>query len=439
MRDFSIDNSVDKIYSSKTREYFEEVIKSYYNDSYRSVIVMLYSIAIADLIYKLQDLKEIYNDTKAEGILNEINTLQSNNPNSPDWESKLIELVKERTNLLEPADYLNLNTLQKHRHLCAHPVLTQNYELYKPNKETARAHIRNCLEGILTKPPILSRAVFDDFVNDLAAIKGIIFNDNDLKKHIKSKYLDKLNWNAEQQVFKSLWKITFKIDNPICDENRDINLKALLLFIDRNYRDYISLLSSEVDYYSDFNEKYLLHVINLLNNYPEIYSTLNESAQILIKNKINLDLDLATYAWFLTGDVRKHIKKTIKRRSKIFSDENKYENIWITTQSILQLYETALQSGFSNDANMFLIEMFGYSLNYDNADTRYESLIKPYLETFSKEELKALVKNINDNSQIYDRRNAYSSNWHIKQFVDKAYDNDFDYDKYMNFKRSLRQ
>jgi len=400
---------------------------------------MLYSIAIADLIYKLQDLKEIYNDTKAEGILNEINTLQSNNPNSPDWESKLIELVKERTNLLEPADYLNLNTLQKHRHLCAHPVLTQNYELYKPNKETARAHIRNCLEGILTKPPILSRAVFDDFVNDLAAIKGIIFNDNDLKKHIKSKYLDKLNWNAEQQVFKSLWKITFKIDNPICDENRDINLKALLLFIDRNYRDYISLLSSEVDYYSDFNEKYLLHVINLLNNYPEIYSTLNESAQILIKNKINLDLDLATYAWFLTGDVRKHIKKTIKRRSKIFSDENKYENIWITTQSILQLYETALQSGFSNDANMFLIEMFGYSLNYDNADTRYESLIKPYLETFSKEELKALVKNINDNSQIYDRRNAYSSNWHIKQFVDKAYDNDFDYDKYMNFKRSLRQ
>jgi hypothetical protein len=103
------------------------------------------------------------------------------------------------------------------------------------------------------------------------------------------------------------------------------------------------------------------------------------------------------------------------------------------------LYETALQSGFSNDANMFLIEMFGYSLNYDNADTRYESLIKPYLETFSKEELKALVKNINDNSQIYDRRNAYSSNWHIKQFVDKAYDNDFDYDKYMNFKRSLRQ
>jgi len=438
MRDFSIDNSVDKIFSAKTREYFEEVIKSYYNDSYRSVVVMLYSIAIADLIYKLQDLKEIYSDAKATGILNEINTLQTNNPNSPDWESKLIELVKERTNLLEPADYLNLITLQKHRHLCAHPVLTQNYDLYKPNKETARAHIRNCLEGILTKPPILSRAVFDDFINDLATIKGIIFNDNDLKNHITSKYLNRLNFNAEKQIFKSLWKITFKVDNPICDENRLINHKALRVFIERNYTGYLDLIKSEIDYYSDFNEKYLLNVIGLLNSYPEFYIALNESAKILIKSKIERDLDLATYAWFLTGDIRRHITETLNTRSKIYATENKYDNILITTQSILELYGTAIQSGYTNEANLFLIKMYGYSLNYDNADTRYENLIKPFLDTFSKEELKVLIENINDNSQIYDRRNSYSTNLHIKEFVDKAYDYSFDYDKYSNFKRSIR-
>ncbi|MCX6239769.1 MAG: hypothetical protein NTY07_19860 [Bacteroidia bacterium] len=439
MRDFSIDNSVDKIFSAKTRDYFEEVIKSYYNDSYRSVVVMLYSIAIADLIYKLQDLKEIYNDEKATNILTEINTLQSNNPTSPDWESKLIELIKERTNLLEPADYLNLVALQKHRHLCAHPVMTQNYDLYKPNKETARAHIRNCLEGILTKPPILSRAVFDDFLNDLAAIKGVIFNDIDLKRHITSKYLDRLNFNAEKQIFKSLWKMTFKVDNATCEENRTINLKAIKVFIERNYREYLDLMKSEIDYYSAFNEKFLLSIIGLLNNYPDIYQSLNESAKVLIKSKIERDLDLATYAWFLTGDIRKHITKTLRRRSKIFSEGNKYDNISITTQSILELYETAVQSGFNNDANMFLIEMFGYSMNYDNADTRYDSLIKPYLDSFSKDELKALVKNVNENSQIYDRRNAYSTNWQIKLAVDKASDNDFDYDKYSNFKSSIRQ
>ena len=154
MRDFSVDLQTERIYSAKTREYFEEVIKSYYSESYRSAVVMLYSIVIADLLYKIEDLKELYGDINAIAILDEITSLQKRNPNSPDWESKLIELIKEKTNLLEPADFLHLVTLQKHRHLCAHPVLTEGYELYRPNRETARAHIRNMLDGVLVKPPL---------------------------------------------------------------------------------------------------------------------------------------------------------------------------------------------------------------------------------------------------------------------------------------------
>ena len=43
----------DDIYFSKTREYFKEVLSSYANGNYRSAIVMLYSIAICDILYKL--------------------------------------------------------------------------------------------------------------------------------------------------------------------------------------------------------------------------------------------------------------------------------------------------------------------------------------------------------------------------------------------------
>jgi hypothetical protein len=182
MRDFSVDLQTEKIYSAKTKEYFEEVIKSYYSESYRSAIVMLYSIVIADLVYKIEELKELYEDKNAIEILDEITDLQNRNPNSPDWESKLIELVKEKTNLLEPADFLHLTTLQKHRHLCAHPVLTQNFELYRPNRETTRAHIRNMLEGVLVKPPLLSRKIFEDLLLNLTSVKTIIYNDTQLEK-----------------------------------------------------------------------------------------------------------------------------------------------------------------------------------------------------------------------------------------------------------------
>lgn len=53
----------DGIYFSKTKEYFKEVVSSYINGNYRSATVMLYSVAICDILFKLQELKDMYNDS----------------------------------------------------------------------------------------------------------------------------------------------------------------------------------------------------------------------------------------------------------------------------------------------------------------------------------------------------------------------------------------
>ena len=44
---------IEKIYSIKSREYFKEVVSSYAIGNFRSAIVMLYSVCMCDLIYKL--------------------------------------------------------------------------------------------------------------------------------------------------------------------------------------------------------------------------------------------------------------------------------------------------------------------------------------------------------------------------------------------------
>lgn len=48
----------DGIYFSKMKEYFKEVVSSYINGNYRSATVMLYSVAICDILFKLQELKD---------------------------------------------------------------------------------------------------------------------------------------------------------------------------------------------------------------------------------------------------------------------------------------------------------------------------------------------------------------------------------------------
>lgn len=428
MRDFSVDIQTEKIYSAKTREYFDEVIKSYYSESYRSAVVMLYSIVVADLVYKIEELKELYGDSNAVDIMDEITDLQKRNPNSPDWESKLIELVKEKTNLLEPADFLHLTTLQKHRHLCAHPVLTQNFELYRPNRETTRAHIRNMLEGVLVKPPLLSRKIFEDLLLNLTSVKTIIYNDVQLEKHLNAKYLDKINEKTLKHIFRSLWKITFKTKNVQCDDNREINLRALSIILKNNYRKLFELISNEKDYYSDIAVDNLSVFISLLNQFPEIFDKLNESAKILTENTIKSDADLDTFAIFLTKDIEKHIEKVLA-----ISWDSEYENTYITTQSIIEVFNYAINDSRRDLAYDFIIKMFGRSGQYAIADSRHDNLIQPYLKDFNKKELRMVVKEINSNSQIYDRRKARQTNYVIEQRINEVFDT-FDFTKYDNFK-----
>jgi hypothetical protein len=428
MRDYSLDTLIEKIHSTKTKEYFEEVIKSYYGESYRSAVVMLYSIAIADLLFKIEELKDIYNDVAANEIINEITELQTRNPTSPDWESKLVELVKEKTNLLEPSDHLHVVTLQKHRHLCAHPIITQNFELYSPNRETTLAHIRNILEGILIKPAFLSRKVFDSILQDLTAIKTIIFDDAQLEKHLNTKFLDRINIKVLKQIFRSIWKIVFKLNNSICEENRDINLRALKIIFKKDYTAQLESIADEPDYFSDIKIDFLPQLIELMNQFPAVYGKLNDSAKILIKNTVSKDADLDTYAVFLSDDISTHIEKVLQ-----ISWNSPYERNYITTESISAVFEYALKEGHRDLAYHFLIRMFEKSNQYNVADSRFDNLIRPNLKNFTKDEIRSLVVAVNGNSQIHDRREARSTNREIKQCVAELYENNFDYSRYPNF------
>lgn len=428
MRDFSIDQQTEKIYSSKTKAYFNEVIKSYYGESYRSAVVMLYSIAIADLVYKIEELKELHNDENAIEIMRVIEDLQVRNPNSPDWETKLVELVKEKTNLLEPSDYLHLITLKNHRHLCAHPVLTQNFELYHPNKETTRAHIRNILEGILIKPPLLSRKIIADILLNLSTVKTIIYNDDQLEKHLKTRYFDKINQKVKKQIFRSLWKITFKTNSSEANTNRDINLRALNIMLKTDYQLLVDQMSEEVDYYSDIDVDNIGSFIGTLNRYPAIFNKLNDSSKILIENVIEKDADFDTYAVFLSENIEKHIEKVTS-----IDWNSPYEKNYITSESILNVFHFALQENKRDLAFGFIIKMFSNSNQYGVADSRFDNLIAPYLEEFTIKEFKLILSAINNNSQISDRRAARSTNQQIEREIKKRKP-DFDFSKYLNLK-----
>ena len=85
----------DGIYFSKTKEYFKEVVSSYINGNYRSATVMLYSVAICDILFKLQELKDMYNDSVATRILQKIEQEKAESESKSHWEKTLLAELTE--------------------------------------------------------------------------------------------------------------------------------------------------------------------------------------------------------------------------------------------------------------------------------------------------------------------------------------------------------
>lgn len=77
MYEFSVEQAANKIHDHRSKEYFGEVLNNYFNGNYRSSVVMLWTVVICDLVYKLQYLKDIHNDEKATTILDEMVEFQA--------------------------------------------------------------------------------------------------------------------------------------------------------------------------------------------------------------------------------------------------------------------------------------------------------------------------------------------------------------------------
>ena len=55
-------------------------------------------------------------------------------------------------------------------------MVNANFQLHRPNRETARALIRNTLDGVLTKAPILSKQIVNELVNLIVAQRAYEVN-----------------------------------------------------------------------------------------------------------------------------------------------------------------------------------------------------------------------------------------------------------------------
>lgn len=429
MREKGLDELAETIHKERTREYFKEVLSSYYNGNYRSAIVMLYTVTVTDLVLKLKELKEVFDDDKAISILNEVEAMQTENPKNSAWESKLIEDCRKRTQLLESADFTNIESVHNLRHLSAHPVLSENYELHNPSKEIVNGYIKSILIGVLTKPALRSKEVFSGMVQSLAEGKDFLISFEKVERFLAAKYFGNIDLPVEKQVFKSLWKVTFKLDNNDAHENRHVNFMALKVLLDRNFQDLYEFMQEDVPYYSQFYQDAIPYAIDLFNFYPTIFGVLNEAAKMQIEGEIDKSASWKVVSVFQHESLAAHLTFLFDGEFK----PNSFEQSYIHRDDIMTLWAIVERENGKSLALSVLVEFFGRSTGYDCADERFSYHIRPKLKEFEKDHFKKLLIAINGNQQVYGRSSAKSTNKEIHKVIEEKYGS-MNYTAYPNFK-----
>ncbi len=414
--DQRVDTLENQIDNKETKRIFKEVLSSYYSENYRSAIVILYSVVICDLVYKLQELSNIYNDAGAKTILNDIEKEQRRNAGSSKWEKDIVEKMTNK-HIISTVANAHINSLHNYRNLCAHPVLSENYILFTPDKNLVLGEIISILSEVLVKPAVMTNKIVDVITDDIDKIKDS-FTKDELVKFIEKKYFSRMANEVKLVVFKALWKFVFRSTNDKCKENRYYNyvvLKAL-------YESDTNLFYNEIDKDSksfDINvdiENFEEYLIYFLNDSPKCFDVLSDEVKTLLNNKLSIS-DYSSIAFYKieSANLYKHLY-THTPKPYLLSYTYQYMKRQLSFQQVFDI----------------LISYYEKSNSYDNSDNLFENYIKPKLTEFNESQLEKLIK-ANDNDQVRLRRLAPQANVYIQSQMQKI-NPFFDFSRYPNFK-----
>lgn len=432
MSDYSIELSAERIVDSRSKRYFAEVHGCYAAGYYRSAVVMLWSVVVTDILFKLDQLATAYGDTTAQAILTEIGDIRKGNPKSPEWEAELVNKVASRTDLLEHAEHSFLQSLQAHRHLSAHPVMTGGDALFSPNKETARAHIRNALDGVLTKPPIMSRKVFDTFIEDVEQVGRLSPGPDGLKKFLEAKYFRHFSAATFAHILKSLWRVTFKSTDPRANANRTLNAQALgVVFSDRR-GELTELIKAERDWFSDvsFQDGHINVMGQFFRNNPQVFPLLTDALKTPIQNYAALHLDNFATCWFVSPSPGAHVEEILTR---LDAGES------MASAIVRELCASLNTSDALTKALHIGIRLYCKSSSFDTADSRFDEMIRPSLTTYDREHFVALLQGCETcyNYQATSRGRAWRDHNDVKAALDAKFP-DIAIDIFPVFKASIK-
>lgn len=394
--------------NSDARNYFKEILQSYYSQNYRATIVLLYSFVIYDLFIKLQTMAD-EGDTKAKSKLVEINSMIASDEKYSKVENEIVEFFKKNCSLYFERFIEDIEYLKTCRNKCAHLKVNDN-SLYVPNDYHAKMMICSMYDHVLSVKAPFIMDLFKLAEKDIEKYteRIIIFDpdglDETIKRKITDKYLQRMTEGSLRKSYKTFLKLLYNSDDEECIRNI-LGLYAFVFSMTAYLMEqgHTNILR-EPAILDEFSK---IKVDELENNsiradilgamvlkYSIIMEIIRENEEVFeyLKKHVLTPTGLAAYRGFYPQDPRSEygfFKDTLSLH------KNKY---------IKEIFETVKPCEDFNLAEFvkIMVKAIPRYFGFDDADC-YMSFLKNHVEELDISELQEVMDVYNTNDQCYNR------------------------------------
>jgi hypothetical protein len=163
-----LDELILKCRDERARAYIREAVTCCKAGAYRSAIVSTWIAVAFDIVDKIHELS-LAGDKEAISFVEiyESSIANSNPEKSLKLERDLLEIARDKFELISPQEYTDLARLQEDRHRCAHPSRMSFTEVFSPPAELSRLHIRMAVEHLLQHEPAQGKAALDSLLKQI--------------------------------------------------------------------------------------------------------------------------------------------------------------------------------------------------------------------------------------------------------------------------------
>lgn len=163
-----LDELILKCKDKRASKTISEAVKCYKAGAYRSAIVAAWISTAYDIIDKLQKLA-LAGDKEAEAQIDHFEKIRRENDvtKALKFEKTLLELARDKFELISPVEYVDLDRLRNDRNRCAHPSMSTDSDIFEPSAELARVHIRSTVDHLLQHEAAQGKYALDKLLSDV--------------------------------------------------------------------------------------------------------------------------------------------------------------------------------------------------------------------------------------------------------------------------------